>query len=109
MEIKDINFETFNMETISPEEHSGITGKAFWKTVKRGNIRMRIVEYSPGYLADHWCTKGHAVFVLDGEFESELLDGRKFQLSKGMSYLVADNFEPHRSSTETGVKLLIVD
>ena len=73
--ITDIPFQVHNIETLVPEEHSGLTGKAYWKTVKQGNVRMRIVEYTPGYLADHWCDKGHAVFVLDGELESELKDG----------------------------------
>ena len=109
MEIKDIPFEVFNLENVVPEEHTGTTGKAFWKTITRGNIRIRIVEYSPGYLADHWCEKGHAVFVLEGEFESELKDGRKSKLSKGMCYLVADHTDAHRSITKNGVKLLIVD
>ena len=109
MEIKDIPFEVFDLENVTAEEHDGITGKAVWKTVKRGNIRIRMVEYSPGYSADHWCEKGHAVFVLDGEFESELKDGRKFQLSKGMCYLVADHEDAHRSFTKNGVKVLIVD
>ncbi|MGV7928720.1 MAG: DHCW motif cupin fold protein [Spirochaetota bacterium] len=109
MEIKDIPFQVFDLESEEPEEHAGLTGKAYWKTIKRGNVRIRIVEYTPGYLADHWCEKGHALFVLDGEFESELKDGRKNRLTKGMCYLVADNAEPHRSYTKEGVKLLIVD
>ncbi len=109
MFIENLPFEVFDLENLPPEEHAGITGKAFWKTVKKGNVRIRIVEYSPGYLADHWCSKGHAVFVLDGEFESELKDGRKYPLKKGMCYLVADNAEAHRSYTKDGVKLLIVD
>ena len=109
MEIKDIPFETFDLEKVGPEMHAGITGTAAWKTITKGNIRIRIVEYTPGYLADHWCEKGHAVFVLEGEFTSELKDGRKSHLSKGMCYLVADGTDAHRSSTATGVKLLIVD
>ena len=109
MEIKDIPFEVFNLDNIVAEVHPGTTGKALWRTVKRGNVRIRIVEYSSGYLADHWCEKGHAVFVLEGEFESELKDGRKLTLSKGMCYLVADNTEAHRSIARDGAKLLIVD
>ena len=84
MEIKEIPFQVFDLENMTAEEHPGVTGKAFWKTVSRGNVRIRIVEYTPGYLADHWCEKGHAVFVLNGEFESELKDGRKFTLKVGM-------------------------
>lgn len=109
MDISGIPFQVFDLESMSPEEHPGTSGKALWKTVRQGNVRIRIVEYTPGYLADHWCEKGHAVFVLDGEFESELKDGRKFSLSKGMCYLVADKADAHRSYTENGVKLLIVD
>lgn len=109
MEIKDIPFEVFNLENMVPEKHAGTTGTAFWKTITRGNVRIRIVEYTPGYLADHWCEKGHAVFVLEGEFESELKDGRIFKLTKGMCYLVADHTDAHRSITKNGVKLLIVD
>jgi quercetin dioxygenase-like cupin family protein len=109
MELKNIPFNTINWENISSEEHKGTAGKVFWKVVKQGNVRARIVEYSPGYFADHWCEKGHVVYVLDGEFTSELKDGRKFILTKGMSYIVADNTDPHRSSTKNGVKLFIVD
>jgi quercetin dioxygenase-like cupin family protein len=109
MDIKDIPFNTINWDTIIFEEHTGIKGIAYWKVFKEGNIRVRIVEYTPGYIADHWCEKGHVVYVLAGEFTSELKDGRKFNLTKGMSYVVADNMEPHRSSTKDGVKLLIVD
>ena len=109
MEITNIPFEVFDLENVKPEIHKGATGSAIWKTIQKGNVRIRIVEYSKGYLADHWCKKGHALFVLEGSFESELEDGRKHTLSKGMCYLVADNTDAHRSYTEHGVKLLIVD
>jgi len=109
MELKYIPFSVYNLEEIDPDIHPGVSGQASWKTVTQGNVRIRIVEYSPGYLADHWCEKGHAVFVLEGSFTSELKDGRQYELSKGMCYLVADHAEAHRSSTQTGVKLLIVD
>ena len=109
MEIKDIPFETFDLENVAPEVHEGATGTAWWKVITKGNVRMRIVEYSSGYLADHWCEKGHAVFVLEGEFTIELKDGRKYELKKGMGYLVSDKSDAHRSSTRSGVKLLIVD
>jgi quercetin dioxygenase-like cupin family protein len=71
---------------------------------------VRQVEYSPGYLADHWCDRGHVLYVLEGEVVSELKDGRKFTLRPGMSYQVSDfGDSPHRSFTATGVKLFIVD
>lgn len=109
MDLKNIPFCTIAWDTIPAEVHDGINGKAYWRVFKQGNVRVRIVEYSPGYFADHWCEKGHVVFVLDGEFTSELKNGRTFRLTKGMTYVVADNTEPHRSSTSNGVKLLIVD
>jgi quercetin dioxygenase-like cupin family protein len=109
MKIDNIPFEAIDLARAAPEEHPGETGKAFWRTAQRGDLRIRIVEYTPGYLADHWCEKGHAVYVLEGSFVSELKDGRKFTLTEGMCYLVADHAEAHRSFTPGGVKLLIVD
>ena len=109
MQINDIPFVTTDWSTVEATEHAGIGGKAYWRTREYGGIRVRMVEYTAGYLADHWCSKGHVVLVVEGEFESELADGRKFLLTAGMSYQVADNHEPHRSYTRTGVKLFIVD
>lgn len=82
---------------------------AIWRTRQFGDIRVRIVEYSPGYVADHWCVKGHIVYCLEGELRTELEDGRHFTLTSGMSYQAADNQEPHRSSTRAGARLFIVD
>ena len=109
MEIRNIPFEIFNLPGTTPEEHKGVRGSAYWRTVQKGGIRVRLVDYTPGYVADHWCRKGHVVYVLEGAFESELKDGRKFRLTKGMCYLVSDDTDEHRSYTEQGVKLLIVD
>ena len=82
---------------------------AYWRTQRFGNIRGRMVEYTPGYLADHWCVKGHILLCMDGEFDTELEDGRRFKLTPGMSYQVADHAEPHRFSTAIGAKIFIVD
>ena len=109
MKISDIPFGVTDWSTIAAVDYPGVTGQATWRTREFGNLRVRMVEYAPGYLADHWCSKGHIVLVLEGEFESELADGRKFRLTPGMSYQVADNAEAHRSFTATGVKLFIVD
>jgi quercetin dioxygenase-like cupin family protein len=109
MIISGIPFGVTEWSKVEPVEYPGTTGKAYWRTREFGDLRVRMVEYSPGYLADHWCSKGHIVFVLEGEFESELADGRKFRLTPGMSYQVADNAEAHRSYTASGVKLFIVD
>jgi len=109
MEMKNIPFGTTDWSTIANSEHPGETGKAYWRTQQFDAIRVRLVEYSPGYLADHWCKKGHILFCIEGELHTELADGRMFVLKPGMSYQVADNAEAHRSSTQTGAKLFIVD
>ena len=109
MNIQSFPFQTLNWSSIPKEEHKGETGFATWQTQQVNEIRVRMVEYSPGYKADHWCSKGHIVLCLDGEMDSELTDGRVLKLSKGMSYFVGDNNEAHRSSTATGCKLFIVD
>ena len=109
MKIDAIPFGTTDWSTVPPTEHPGETGMAFWRTRQFGPIRVRMVEYSPGYLADHWCSKGHILLVLDGTLDTELADGRRVTLTPGMSYQVADEAEAHRSTTATGAKLFIVD
>ena len=109
MEMKNIPFGTTTWSEIVPTEHKGETGMALWRTQQFDNIRVRMVEYSAGYLADHLCKKGHILLCLEGELQTELADGRKFTLTPGVSYQVADNAEPHRSYTPNGVKLFIVD
>ncbi len=109
MNIQDVPFNTMDWSTVPVTEHSGINGKALWRTLEIGNIRVRMVEYTPGYMADHWCKRGHVLLVLEGELVTELEDGRSFLLKPGMSYQVANDINPHRSSTKTGAKLFIVD
>ncbi len=109
MQIADIGFTTTDWSTIPSTEHKGERGVAYWRTQQFGAIRVRMVEYSADYLADHWCEKGHILLCLEGELHTALADGRTFTLRPGMSYQVADRAEPHRSSTEIGAKLFIVD
>jgi hypothetical protein len=109
MRMTDIPFGTSDWSAMEPTEHKGKAGLAAWRTRDFGGIRVRMVEYTPGYLADHWCVKGHILLCLEGELHTELADGRKFVLKPGMSYQVADNAEPHRSFTEVGAKLFVVD
>jgi hypothetical protein len=109
MKIENVPFSTIDWSTVPTTEHPGETGVATWQTVEVGNIRVRMVEYSPGYLADHWCSRGHVLLVLEGELVTELKDGRKYTLTPGVSYHVAEGAEPHRSVTKTGAKLFIVD
>ena len=109
MEMSDSPFGTTDWSSIPTTEHPGDSGKAIWRTREFGGIRVRMVEYTPGYVADHWCEKGHILLCLDGELRTELKDGRTVTLTPGTSYQVADGADAHRSSTKTGAKLFIVD
>jgi len=109
MHISALPFGTTDWSQLEATEHPGENGVAYWRTRHFGDIRVRMVEYTPGYLADHWCAKGHILLCIEGELITELEDGRKFTLTPGLSYQVADNAEPHRSSTAIGARLFIVD
>jgi len=106
---KGIEYQVIDWSKIQKTEHAGNPGIAYWQTLQFDGLRVRIVEYAKGYIADHWCQKGHIVHCLEGEFVSELQDGSKQVLKKGMTYIVSDDVSSHRSSTENGVKLLIID
>ncbi|MDP3256147.1 MAG: DHCW motif cupin fold protein [Bosea sp. (in: a-proteobacteria)] len=113
MKLSDIPFVTTDWSTVPTEHHAGDVGEAIWRVQFFGpaedRIRVRMVEYSPGYEADHWCSKGHIILCLEGSMETTLEDGRVMPLKAGMSYQVADGAEAHRSRTRTGAKLFIVD
>lgn len=109
MNIPSFPFQTLDWSSIPTEEHKGETGMATWQTKMMNDIRVRMVEYSPGYKADHWCRKGHIILCTEGEMDTELEDGRILNLTKGMTYFVGDNCEAHCSSTKNGCKLFIVD
>ncbi len=104
-----IPFQTIDWSVIPKTEHKGETGTSYWQTLQYPGLRIRIVEYTPGYLADHWCQKGHIVHCLEGEFISQLTDGTESLMKKGMTYVVSDNLSSHRSASDSGVKLLIID
>lgn len=107
--MSNYNFQAIDWELIPSTDHKGESGIAIWKTLQLEGLRIRRVDYSKGYLADHWCKKGHIVHCLEGEFVSEMEDGEKFTLSKGMSYVVSDELSSHRSYSENGTQLLIID
>jgi hypothetical protein len=109
MRMSNILFGTTDWSTVEPTTHKGDVGVATWRTRQYGDIRVRMVEYSPGYASDHWCEKGHILFCVEGELHTDLEDGRSFTLTPGMSYQVADGGEPHRSRTAKGARLFIVD
>ncbi len=107
--MKNIPFQSIDWAAIEKVVYKGETGVAYWQTVQFEDLRIRIVEYSIGYLADHWCQKGHIVHCLEGAFISELSSGEKIKLSKGETYIVSDELSSHRSVSENSVKLLIID
>ena len=104
-----IPFQTIEWSRIPKTEHIGDSGTAYWQTLQFGGLRIRLVEYSKGYLADHWCQKGHIVHCLDGDFVSESQDGGEVHLTSGMTYVVSDGLSSHRSRSENGVRLMIID
>ncbi|AVE03786.1 hypothetical protein CYL20_04205 [Pseudomonas palleroniana] len=109
MNLTATHFATIDWSTINPVQHDGKQGTAYWRTCQFGPTRVRMVEYSPGYLASNWCWRGHIVLCLEGEMHTELVDGRKFTLTPGMSYQVCPRIAGHRSSTTCGAKLFVVD
>jgi quercetin dioxygenase-like cupin family protein len=109
VKIQDVPFCTTDWKAVEPTAHPGEAGTAYWRTLEVGNIRVRVVDYTPGYLADHWCERGHILLVLEGEVVTELRNGEQHVLKPGQSYQVADGAAPHRSRTATGARLFIVD
>ena len=109
MRIESVPFSSTDWENVEPTRHAGLKGAAIWRTQTFGDLRVRMVEYTPGYEADHWCEKGHVVLCVRGELETELHDGRKVILTPGQSYQVGDGVAPHRSSSPTGAVLFVVD
>ncbi len=109
MSSENIPFQTIDWSQISRSEHKGETGIAYWQTVEFPGLRIRLVEYSAGYVANHWCQKGHIVHCLEGEVRNEQQDGPESILTPGTSYVVSDELSSHRSVSENGVKLLIID
>ncbi len=104
-----IPFHTTAWNDLPVTRIPGETGYVLQRTKQYGDLRVRLVEYSPNYKADHWCARGHILFCLDGEMNTELQDGTVHRLSAGMSYQVTDKASMHRSSTSQGARLFIVD
>jgi quercetin dioxygenase-like cupin family protein len=105
-----IPFHTIEWTSVPESKHNGESGHAIWRTLQYGGVRVRLVTYSANYKSDHWCSKGHIIHCLDGEMVTELKDGRKYILKSGMSYITSDDeVNPHRSASEKGCQLLIVD
>ncbi len=110
MKIQNVPFSLIDWKKMVPAEYKGETGTSYWRIFESGDIRVRMVEYSPGFYSDHWCSRGHVLLVLKGELSIKLRDGRDFKLSSGMSFQVGDdNANPHFAFTEKGAEVFIVD
>jgi hypothetical protein len=109
MKLTGIPFQVTDWTQIAGEAHSGDVGVAVWRVKQFGDLRVRMVDYSPGYVADHWCEKGHVLLCVSGELHTRLRDGRVVVLKPGMSYEVGDGEEAHRSEAPEGAQLFIVD
>jgi quercetin dioxygenase-like cupin family protein len=109
MQISDVPFTVTDLSKVAPSEHAGEKGTSFWHTLESGNLRIRIVEYSAGFLADHFCPRGHVFYVLEGTVLVELKDGQTFTLQAGQDFIAADCENGHRISSSTGAKVFIAD
>jgi quercetin dioxygenase-like cupin family protein len=110
MKIADVPFTVTDFQAIAPVEHEGETGTSFWRVFESGNVRARVVAYSAGYRSDHWCPRGHVLYVLEGEFGVALKDGRDFRLGPGTSFAAGDDdANPHLGYSEKGARVFIVD
>lgn len=109
MKFEAFPFTFIDWDECPMTEHLGSTGTARVRTVEVGEIRVRMVHYSAGYLADHWCDRGHVVFVVEGSCTLEIQDGRAFFLTAGQSFAVGDGIDLHRVSTTTGCEVFVVD
>jgi len=110
MKIEGVPFSVTEWAAVPAVEHKGESGTSFWRTIEAGNLQVRLVEYSPGFISDHWCERGHVLYVLDGKLTVKLKDGREFVLASGMSFQVEDNASnPHLARSDSGARVFIVD
>jgi len=110
MNLLGVASTTTDWSQLATVEHRGETGTSFWRTFETGNVRVRMVEYSPGFKSDHWCPRGHILLILEGELSIKLKDGREFVLASGTSFQASDDEDnPHLAYTEKGAKTFIVD
>jgi hypothetical protein len=109
MSTSEIPFQLTDWNKIPKETLNGERGTVNMQIQQFGGLRIRMVEYSANYKADHWCQRGHIIYCIDGEMDTELSDGTVHTLRKGMTYQVSDDLSSHRTSSKNGVKLFVVD
>lgn len=110
MRIPPTPFTVVRLTRFDRTMEPGETGRSFSRAAETPDMRLRLVEYEAGYLADHWCDRGHVLHVIDGELTVELQDGRSFALQKGDSFVVSDRGDSsHRVRSERGASVFIAD
>lgn len=110
MKITDVPFAFTDWSQQEAREYAGETGMSTWRTFTSGELRVRMVEYTPGFRSDHWCARGHVLLVLEGSLTIELKDGRVIELPPRTSFQVGDDeSNPHMASTKKGATVFIVD
>jgi hypothetical protein len=110
MKLINVPFAVTDWSKITPIEHKGETGTSFWRVVESGNVRTRVVDFSAGFVSDHYCSRGHVVFVLEGDHIIKLKDGTQHILTAGMSFQTADDeINPHLAMSNKGGRVFIVD
>ena len=107
--MSNIPFSVIEWSKVLQAVHPGERGSSIWQVLQYPGLRVRLVEYSKDYIADHWCQKGHIVHCLEGELTTELENGDKWLLKAGMTYIVSEGMSSHRSIAVNKVKLLIID
>jgi len=110
VKLPEMPFTTVDWTAMNATEHPGQTGTSLWRSFERDGLRTRLVEYLPGYTADHWCDRGRVLHVLSGQLKIKLRDGRSFHLGQGSGFCVSDHGDSaHLVTTSTGCRVFIVD
>jgi hypothetical protein len=110
MHLNNIPFALTRWDSVPKEEYPGESGTSLWKVFQSGDLRVRMVEYSPDFKSDHYCPKGHVLLVLEGELFIRLKNGEEHRMPAGTSFQAGDDeSNPHLAYSKTGAKVFIVD
>ena len=110
MKLDDLPAGITDWSDVTASVYPSQSGTATMRTRQFGDIQLRLVDYSSNYVADHWCHKGHIVFVVAGQLTIEHQQSETYKLTPGTTYHVADDEgPPHRVLSKTGATIFIVD
>jgi len=109
MNLGDLPLGLTDWSQIPESVHPGAPGTATVRSRQLGDIQLRLLVYSPNYVADHRCQKGHIVYVIQGQVVTEHRETTNYTLESGTTYHVPDNGPPHRAVSHGGATVFIVD